>query len=127
MPYGIIVQFDPQALRARQACRNVPAHGEGNVKLGRSPGWNLARADRSRRCIYAYVKKKNEDLDVNDHVIPIANTSEFTSAVCSVSSVKRVDEYALSPIKMELDLTWANQEDTGRTAHLKNGSNKLSM
>ncbi|POM61698.1 hypothetical protein PHPALM_29251 [Phytophthora palmivora] len=32
-----------------------------DVKLGRSPGWNPVRAERSRYCIYAFVNKKSVD------------------------------------------------------------------
>lgn len=39
--------------RADQARRNAPTEGRRNVKRGRSLGWNLVRAKRSRLCIYA--------------------------------------------------------------------------
>ena len=51
------------------------------------------------------MEKKKGAHGVQDPVIPIINTREFVLFVCSVTSVKRVDEYARSPISMELDLS----------------------
>ena len=44
---GEVLQFDAQVVCAYQARRNVSVRGVGDVKLGRSPGWNLHRAERS--------------------------------------------------------------------------------
>ena len=60
MPNGGVLQPDLQVVCANQACRHVPDESRGDVKLGRSPGWNLVRAERSRLCIFAYVENKAE-------------------------------------------------------------------
>ena len=73
MPYGEILQSDPQVVCAEQACRNVPVQGRGDVKLGRSPGLNLARAERSRLRIYAFVERRKKYQEFNDRIDPIAN------------------------------------------------------
>ena len=105
MPYGGILQFDPQVVRAFQACRNVSTQSGGDVKLGRSPGWNLARAERSRLYIYAFVEKKLRDQEVEGQINPTANTCDLEiKGLRSISSVRQADEYMRSPTKMELDL-----------------------
>ena len=57
MPYGRVLHHDPSVVRPSQACGHTPGEGREDVKLGRSPGWNLVRAERSRLCIYAYVEE----------------------------------------------------------------------
>ena len=89
MSNGRVLQLNPQVVFANQARRNVFARSEENVKLGRSPGWNLARAERSKFCIYAYIRKNKGVHGVKDAFIPIINTREFASVVCSVSSFTR--------------------------------------
>ena len=74
-----------------------------NIKLV-SSRYDLARVERSMICKYAYVERKKELCDGNNPVIPIANTCVYFSIVCLVSSVKRVNEYARSPLRMEIDL-----------------------
>ena len=104
MSHERIFQFGPNVVRAHEACWNVSAQGEGDVKLERSPGWNLARAERSRLCIYAFVEGSRSDQEVNDRIDPIANIHKDFTLVPSTSSMRRVDNYARSPVRMELDL-----------------------
>ena len=46
MLHGRIFQFDPKVVRAHEARWIVSAQGGGYVKLERSPGWNMARAEQ---------------------------------------------------------------------------------
>ena len=105
MPHGRILQPDPQVVRPNQARRTTTGQGGGDVKLGRSPGWKLARAERSRLCIYAFVEKGKIDQGSNNRIGPIANICDLeTRRLFNISSAKRVDEYSRLPVKMELDL-----------------------
>ena len=104
MPHGRILQFDPKVVRAYEACWDVSTQGGGDDKLERSQGWNLARAERSRLCIYAFVEGQRRDQEVIDRIDPIATIHKDLTMVSLVSSVKRVDDYARSPVRMELDL-----------------------
>ena len=49
--------------------------------IGRSTGGNLARAERSRLGDLCISGKKEEGRDINDPVIPTANTWEFPSVL----------------------------------------------
>ena len=105
MPHGRILQPDPQVVRPNQARRTTTGQGGGDVKLGRAPAWKLARAERSRLCIYAFVEKGKIDQGSNNRIGPIANTCDLeTRRLFNISSAKRVDEYSRLPVKMELDL-----------------------
>ena len=53
---------------------------------------------------YAFVEGPRRDQEVNDRIDPIANIHKDLTLVSSISSVKRVDDYARSPVSMELDL-----------------------
>ena len=68
---------DPQVVRADQARGATPDQGGGDVKLGRSPGWNLVQAERSRLCIYAFVETERIDQGSNNWFGPIANTCDL--------------------------------------------------
>ena len=103
MPDGRVLQPDPQVVRSDQACWDASAGSRRNAKLGSSPGWNLVRAERSNLCVYAFVEKRSTDQDVKQRTDEI-NTLDNSKSLRSVSSVKRVDEYSRSPVKMELDL-----------------------
>ena len=103
MPYGRVLQPDPQVVCSDQACWDASAESRRDAKLGRSPGWNLVRAERSKLCVYAFVEKRSTDQDVNQRTDQI-NTLDNSKSLRSVSSVKRVDEYSRSPVEMELDL-----------------------
>ena len=106
MSSGRVLQHNSPMVRANQARRNAPTKGRRNVKLGRSPGWNLVRAERSRLCIYAYVEKGHEDQGVNRWKDANVNTCGFDSKHPRfISSVSRVDEYMRSPTSMELRLS----------------------
>ena len=72
IPHRRIFQFDPKVVRAHEACWNVSTRGEGHAKLGRTLGWNLARAERSWLCIYAFVEGQRKDQEINDQIDPIA-------------------------------------------------------
>ena len=86
-----------------QACRDAAGTSREDVKLGFSPGWNLVRAERSRLCIYAFVERKLVD-GRDDEQDELHNTCDSSKCLCYVSSVRRHDEYARSPTKMELVL-----------------------
>ena len=104
MPHGRIFQFDPKLVGAHETCWNISAQGGGDVTFGSSPGWNLARAERSRLYIYSFVKGQRKDREIYDPINPITNMHNDFTLVSSISSVKRVNDYARSPVRMELDL-----------------------
>ena len=72
-------------------------------KSGRSPGWNLVRAERSRLCVYAFVQRKGVD-GSEDKQDDWQNTCDFSNCLSSISSVRIHDEYSRSPTKIELVL-----------------------
>ena len=91
MPFGKVLQSEAQAVCAYQARRNVYVRCGGYVKLGRSPEWNLVRAERSRLCIYAFVERQAKYEEVNDQGESIANIRNESTCVPAISSVKRID------------------------------------
>ena len=88
---------------ADQTCWDAPTGCRGDVKLGRSPGRNLLRAERSRLCIYAFVEKRSTNQEINQWINPI-NTCEASKIFRSISRVVKFHEYAQSLAMMELDL-----------------------
>ena len=79
---------------------------EENVKLGRSPGWNLIRAERYRLCIYAFIEKGKVDNSINrltGRTLSICDLD--SSSFPSIASLRRPDEYARSTTKMEIKLS----------------------
>ena len=66
---------------------------------------NLVRAELSKLCIYAFVKRQKRDQEFNNRIDLIANIRGGPTFVSSISSVKRVNEYTRSLIKLELDLS----------------------
>ena len=68
------------------------------------PGWNLVRAERSRLCIYAFAERQAKDKEAYYQDESIANIRNDSPCVPAISSVKRIDEYTRSAVKMELDL-----------------------
>ncbi|POM63185.1 hypothetical protein PHPALM_27546, partial [Phytophthora palmivora] len=58
MPDGSVLQFDPPVVCSHETRWDAARRRGKDVKLERSPGWNLVRAERSKLCIYAYVEKK---------------------------------------------------------------------
>ena len=92
MPLGKVLQYDAPVVCAYQSRRNISVRGGGNVKLGRSPGWNLVRAGRSRLCIYAFDEKEVKDQEVNDQAGSIANIRNDSTCVPAITSVRRIDE-----------------------------------
>ena len=88
---------------AYQACRDVAGTSREDAKLGRSPGWNLVRAERSRLCVYAFLERKVVD-GSDDKQDDLHNTCDSSNCLRSFSSVRRHEEYARSPTKKELVL-----------------------
>ena len=86
--FGKVLQSDAQVVCAYQARRTVYVRGGGDVKLGRSSGWNLVRAERSRLCIYAFVEKQAKNQAVNDQVESIPNIHNNSTCVPVFLSVK---------------------------------------
>ena len=103
MPFGKALQFDAQVVCVYQAHKHVSVRGGGDVKLGRLPGWNPARAEHPRFCIYAFVERQATDQEINDQAEPIANICNDSTCVPAILSVKK-DKYTRSAVKMELDL-----------------------
>ena len=58
--------------------------GGRDVKLGRYPSWNLARVERSRLSIYAFVEGHRKDQEINDRIDPIADIHNDFSLVSSL-------------------------------------------
>ncbi|POM70504.1 LOW QUALITY PROTEIN: Hypothetical protein PHPALM_13041, partial [Phytophthora palmivora] len=81
-------------VRPHQTRWDVARRRGEDVKLERSPGWNLVRAERSKICIYAYVEKGTGPLKVSNWENSTYNTREMhgnhTWAIASL----RKDEYA---------------------------------
>ena len=50
------LQHDTSVVCPDQACRDVAGTSREDAKLGRLPGWNLVRAERSSICVYAFVR-----------------------------------------------------------------------
>ncbi|POM61279.1 LOW QUALITY PROTEIN: hypothetical protein PHPALM_29726, partial [Phytophthora palmivora] len=73
-------------------------------KLGRSPGWNPVRAERSRYCIYAFVNKKS--VDQGSQIPDLrGNTYDLNgNRAVAISSVRQVDDYSRSEATMTVDL-----------------------
>ena len=57
MTDGIVLQCNASVVQPDQACRAVARGRREDVKLERSPGWNLVRAKRLEFCNYASVEK----------------------------------------------------------------------
>ena len=108
---------------ADQTCWSTTIEGRGDVKLGRSPGWNLVRAERSRLCIYAYVERRSTDQEVNQQMNPI-NTCEDSKVLRSILRAAKVDEYTRSPAMMELDLAPGESRGYWKYHTLGNGSSR---
>ena len=85
--------------------RMFPPKFEEILKLGRSTDLNLVLAERSRLCIYAFVESQKRDQEFSDRIDPIARIRDISTFISPISSVKRVDEYTRSPMKMELYLS----------------------
>ena len=90
MPHEGVLQLYPQVLRANQARGATTDQGGGDVKLGCSPVWNLAPAERSRICIYAFVETERID---NNRIGLISDTCDLEyHRLRNISSVKRVND-----------------------------------
>ena len=103
VPDGTVLQHDPSVVCAYETCRDVAGTSPEDAKSGRSPGWNLVRAERSRLCVYAFVQMEGFD-GSEDKLDDRQNTCDFSNCLRSILSVRRHDKYARSPTKMELVL-----------------------
>ena len=88
----------------RLSTQKFSVRGGGDVKLGRSPGFNLVRAEHSSLYIYAFVGRQAKYHEVNDQDESIANIRKDSTCAPEILCVKRIDEYTRSAVKMELDL-----------------------
>ncbi|CAI5701516.1 unnamed protein product [Peronospora effusa] len=86
-----------------QARRDVPRETREDGKLGRSPGWNLVRAERSNCCIFAYVEKQpKEEMGMP---VKIGNISKIGNyPVVHVASLNKPNNFVRESSVMELDL-----------------------
>ena len=103
VPDGTVLQHDLSVVCCYQACRDVAGTSREEAKLGRPPGWNLVRAERSRLCIYAFLQRKCVD-GGEDKQDDRQNKCDFSNCLRSILSVIRHGEYDRSPTKMELVL-----------------------
>ncbi|OWY96896.1 LOW QUALITY PROTEIN: hypothetical protein PHMEG_00032718 [Phytophthora megakarya] len=103
MPHGGILQSDPQMIRSDSTRRAVPRTSREDVKLGRSPGWNPVRAERSRYCIYAYVNKATEDRGRKESDLR-GNTCNLHSYTAKIASLPQTSEFSRSNAEGALDL-----------------------
>ena len=55
---GTVLLHYPLVVCFYQSCGDVAGASREDAKLGRSPGWNMVRADCSRLCMYAFVQRK---------------------------------------------------------------------
>ena len=98
------LQLDPSVVQPDQAC-GPAARGRGkDVKLERSPGLNLVRAERSGCCIFAYVEKRpQEKFDRTEELV--GNTSDIcVNSVAVVANMSTSDEFSREETLMILDL-----------------------
>ena len=83
-----------------QACWKVTGEDD---KLGRLPGLNPTRAERSNFCIFAYVEKQAKEK--GGRPVKIGNISNIENyPTAHVASLDEVDEFVRENAKMELDL-----------------------
>ena len=73
---------------AYQACRDVAGTSREEAKLGRPPGWNLVRAERSRLCVYAFVQRTEVD-GIEDKHNDRKNTCDSLNCLRSITSDRR--------------------------------------
>ncbi|GMF34367.1 unnamed protein product [Phytophthora fragariaefolia] len=92
----------PSVVQPHQACWNVTWQRGEDVKLGRSPGWHLVRAERSELYIFTYIERWPGQ-KVNTPTDAIGNTCELKST-SAVASLRRINEFSRSEMMMELDL-----------------------
>ncbi|OWZ03462.1 hypothetical protein PHMEG_00024808 [Phytophthora megakarya] len=100
MPHGGILQSDPQMVRSDSTRRAVLRTSREDVKLGRSPGWNPVRAERSRYCIYAYVNKATADRDRKKSELR-GNTCNLHSYTAKIASLPQISKFSRSNISKE--------------------------
>ncbi|POM72680.1 LOW QUALITY PROTEIN: Reverse transcriptase [Phytophthora palmivora] len=103
MPDGRVLQFDPPVVCSHETRWDAARRRGEDVKLERSPGWNLVRAERSKLCIYAYVEKKAGP-KVSKRIDSTNNTREMHGKQTLAIASLRKDEYARSDVIMDLDL-----------------------
>ncbi|OWZ10789.1 reverse transcriptase [Phytophthora megakarya] len=84
---------DPQMVRSDSTRRVVPRTSREDVKLGRSPGWNPVRAERSRYCIYSYVNKATADRDKKKSDLR-GNTCNLPSYTAKIASLPQISEFS---------------------------------
>ena len=102
MPNGRILQHDPPVVRSDQTRRDAAGKGREDVKLGRSPGLNLVRDERSSLCIIAYVERREDQED--SCMGESFNNIRELDPMPEIVSPRRVDEYTRSDPTMELEL-----------------------
>ncbi|OWY98545.1 hypothetical protein PHMEG_00030667 [Phytophthora megakarya] len=90
-------------VRSDSTRRAVPRTSREDVKLGRSPGWNPVRAERSRYCIYAYVNKATEDRGRKESDLR-GNTCNLHSYTAKIASLPQISEFSRSSTEVALDL-----------------------
>ncbi|POM70450.1 LOW QUALITY PROTEIN: Hypothetical protein PHPALM_13109 [Phytophthora palmivora] len=90
-------------VRPHQSRWDVARRRGEDVKLERSPGWNLVRAERSKLCIYAYVEKKTGP-KVSNRANSTYNIRKMHGNHTWAIESLRMNEYARSDVVMELDL-----------------------
>ena len=78
-------------------------------------------SERSRLCVYGLAERKVKGQEVNDQAEPIAKIRKDSTCVPAISSVKRIDEYTLSVVKMELVSHQRNHVGIGNITPLESG------
>ena len=103
MSDGSLLQHDSAVVQTDQACGPVAGSSGEDVKLERSPGLNLVRAERSDCCIYAFVEKHPvKKVDKVDELF--GNKSDFYMYPVAVVANTRVsDEFSREGAVMTLD------------------------
>ncbi|GMF44827.1 unnamed protein product [Phytophthora fragariaefolia] len=89
-----------------------------DVKLERSPGWNLVRAERPKLSIFAYVEnqKRPKVSELKTSTNSIDNTHELHRNCTSAAwSLRRVDEFTRSDVTVEWNSSTASRGGTGST------------
>ncbi|OWZ11734.1 hypothetical protein PHMEG_00015202 [Phytophthora megakarya] len=101
---GGVLQPDPPMVRSDQAHGYAARSCRKDVKLGCSSGWNPIRAERSRYCIYAIVRKTSVDRVSKQRDVPDNTRDLHRNHTFAISSLRQADEYARSDVANTVDL-----------------------
>ena len=121
MHHESVLQPDPQVVCTYKVCWNSSAQGEG---IGRSPGWNVARAESSRPCIYTYVEKERKIAKLTITLYRLLIHANFPQLFVQFQASNELTNTPDLPQAWRSILSRVNREDTGSTTHQESGLSK---